>query len=281
MGGADIIPGVSGGTMALITGIYTRLINGIKGFNLRFLVPLLKGRIKIAKEELLKIDFGLFIPLGIGIVVAFGIGSLIIPYLLDNYPAYIYAFFFGLIFASIKLVYRHANSSKLTDWIAAAVGFLIAFLIVGLDVLKTTPSYLFIFACGMIAIAAMLLPGISGSFTLLMLGQYKFMLEALRDFKIRYIVLFLAGIIISMVICSRILAYLLKRYHAKTMCFLVGLMIGALRLPFENIVYAPNVEWNVLQVILTGLFLVIGIAIVLIIGKGCGYIMVEKGKGVL
>ena len=265
MGGADIIPGVSGGTMALITGIYERLINGIKGLT-DFAKPLAKGKIKKSLVSLKKIDFALFIPLCIGIIIAFGIGSMIIPYLIDNYTAFIYAFFFGLILASVKLVYKRIESSNWIDKSFGLIGFLIAFLIVGLTALTTTPSYWFIFICGAIAITAMLLPGVSGSFMLLMLGQYKFMLEVLRSLKLGYILSFLAGAVISLVISSRILAYLLKKHHSKTMWFLVGLMVGALRLPFEKIVYS-SMEWNAVSGILIGVFLVLGIIIVLIVGK--------------
>lgn len=265
MGGADIIPGVSGGTMALITGIYQRLIHGIKGLT-DFIKPLFKGKIKKSCSSLKKIDFALFIPLLLGIVIAFGIGSMIIPHLLDNYTAFIYAFFFGLILASVKLVYKRIEKSNWLEKSFGLIGFVIAFLIVGLTALTTSPSYWFIFICGAIAITAMLLPGVSGSFMLLMLGQYKFMLEALRGLKLGYILSFLVGAIISLVISSRILAYLLKKHHSKTMWFLVGLMIGALRLPFEKIVYS-GMEWSFISGFLVALFLIIGIVIVLIVGK--------------
>jgi putative membrane protein len=265
MGGADIIPGVSGGTMALITGIYQRLIHAIKGLT-DFIKPLCKGQVKSSFNSLKKIDFGLFIPLGLGIIIAFGIGSLIIPHLLDNYTAYIYAFFFGLILASVKLVYKRIEKSNWLEKSFGLIGFVIAFFVVGLTALSTSPSYWFIFICGAIAITAMLLPGVSGSFMLLMLGQYKFMLEALRSLKLGYIFSFLVGAIISLIISSRILAYLLKKHHSKTMWFLVGLMVGALRLPFEKIVYS-GMEWSFYSGFLVALFLVIGIVIVLIVGK--------------
>ncbi|MBD3362073.1 DUF368 domain-containing protein [Candidatus Woesearchaeota archaeon] len=265
MGFSDIIPGVSGGTMALITGIYERLINGIKGLT-DFIKPLFKFKIKKSFLSLKKIDFSLFIPLGLGILIAFGIGSLVIPFLLDNYTPFIYAFFFGLILASVKLVYNRIENSNWLDKSFVLVGFLIAFFIVGLTALNTTPSYLFIFVCGMIAITAMLLPGVSGSFMLLMLGQYKFMLESLRGFKLGYIASFIVGAVISLIISSRVLAYLLRKHHSKTMWFLIGLMIGALRLPFEKTIYS-GIEWTILSGILIGVCLTVGMGLVWIIGK--------------
>jgi putative membrane protein len=266
MGGADVIPGVSGGTMALIAGIYERLILGLKGINIKWMLPLLKGKIRESWKELMKIDFGFFIPLGLGIALAFGIGSFVITYLLDNFTAYIYAFFFGLILASVRVVQRQTKKFGISGLITIAVGFAFAFWVVGLPTLQTTPAYWFIFICGMIAICAMLLPGISGAFMLLMLGQYQFMLEALKGLKIWYICSFMAGAIISLLGSSHILAYLLKRWHSPTMGILVGLMLGALRQPFEKIVNTP-MDWGALQIGLTLFFGVIGVTIVLILDR--------------
>ncbi|MEM4263544.1 MAG: DUF368 domain-containing protein [Candidatus Woesearchaeota archaeon] len=265
MGGADVIPGVSGGTMALITGIYERLILGLKGINIRWMLPLFKGKPKKAWKELMQIDFGLFIPLGLGIILAFLIGAHTITYLLDKYTAYIYAFFFGLILASVRIVQKQTKKFRITGLITIMIGFALAFWIVGLKALQTTQAYWFIFLCGMIAICAMLLPGISGAFMLLMLGQYQFMLEALKGLKIWYILSFMAGAIISLLGASHMLAYLLKRFHSPTMGLLVGLMLGALRQPFEKIVSTP-IEWGALQIAITIIFGVIGVSIVLILG---------------
>lgn len=266
MGGADVIPGVSGGTMALISGIYERLILGLKGINVKWMLPLLKGKFKKAWKELMLIDFALFIPLFLGIALSFGIGSFVITYLLDNFTAYIYAFFFGLILASVRIVQRQTKKFGIAGLITIAVGFAFAFWVVGLKTLQTTPHYWFIFICGMIAICAMLLPGISGAFMLLMLGQYQFMLEALKGLKIWYIISFMAGAIISLLGSSHILAYLLKKFHSPTMGILVGLMLGALRQPFDKIVSTP-MDWGALQIIITVFFGVIGVSIVLILDQ--------------
>jgi len=266
MGGADIIPGVSGGTMALITGIYERFVTSLKNLP-KFLVPLSQRKIKQAWTEFLQIDFALFIPLALGIGMAFLAGSYVITYLMDKYPSYIYAFFFGLILASIRLVQKRTKEHKITDMLHAILGFVIAFWIVGLPVLKTAPSHGFIFLCGIIAITAMLLPGISGAFMLLLLGQYKFMLEALHQFKISYIITFMAGAGISLIGSSWVLSYFLKKHHGKTMYFLIGLMIGALRRPFEEVVYAQGIEWNILHILLVILFAAIGAVLVIVIGR--------------
>ena len=267
MGGADVIPGVSGGTIALITGIYERLILGLKGANVKWMLPLLKGKFKKAWRELMLIDFALFIPLFLGIGLSFLIGSFAITYLLNNFTAYIYAFLFGLIIASVRAVQMQINRKiTIKDMTAGIIGFAAAFLIVGMKAASTEPTYWFIFICGMISITAMLLPGVSGAFMLLMLGQYQFMLEALKGLKIWYIISFMAGAVISILASSRILAYLLKRFHTPTMCFLSGLMLGALRQPFEKIA-GTQIKWGALQILLTILFGVIGASIVLILTK--------------
>lgn len=266
MGSADIIPGVSGGTIALIVGIYERLVNSLKDIP-KFLIPLGKWKLKEAWQEFWKIDFALFIPLGLGISSAFLAGSYVITFLMEDYPAYIYAFFFGLILASVRVVHRRIKDHKIFDMIHALAGLILAFWIVGLPVLKITPSYWFIFLCGMIAICAMLLPGISGAFMMLMLGQYKFMLDALHQVRLGYVFSFAAGAVISLIGSSWVLSYLLKKHHGKTMYFLTGLMIGALRQPFENVIYAPGMEWNILQILMVTAFAAIGVVIVIVIDR--------------
>lgn len=277
MGVSDIIPGVSGGTIAFIFGIYERLINTIKSFNFDLLVSFFKfvfrGKFSEFREDLKKIDLGFLIPLGFGILIAFAIGSRIIPHLLENYPAYTFAFFFGLILASVKLIHMKSKRIKLNKLFFGLVGFFIAFLIAGLKELMVSHSYSIIFFSGFIAIAAMLLPGISGSFILLLLGQYKFMLEVLKNVELDYIFIFLSGAIIGLLSFSRLLSFLLKRYHSCTLWFLIGLMLGALRIPFENIVYVQKIYpdlgfvWNLFSVSLVVILFLVGMIFVLLIGK--------------
>jgi putative membrane protein len=257
MGFADIIPGVSGGTLALITGIYERLITGIKNIGL----------------DIKKIDFDLFVPLGLGIIIAFLIGAEILPHLLEQYPAYVFAFFFGLIAASIKIVAKKIKRKTVVELLFGSAALFIAFEIVGLEYFQTEPTYWFIFIAGFIAICAMLLPGVSGSFMLLMMGQYKFMLEALRDLKWGYIFAFITGAVISLLSVSRVIAYCLKNYKSQTMAFLTGLMLGALRLPFREVVYIKdfhpelNFIWNSTAVLFVIGFLILGIALVFVIER--------------
>jgi putative membrane protein len=270
MGISDIIPGVSGGTIAFILGIYERLINAIKNINFDLVTSLFK---KEFKENLKKVDLGFLIPLGIGMVGAVVLASQFVPYLLDNFPAYTFAFFFGLILGSIKLIHKKSKRFKISRFMLGIIGFLIAFFIAGLKGLGASHSYYIIFFSGFIAIAAMLLPGVSGSFILLLLGQYKFMLEVLRGLKIVYIIVFLTGAVCGLLSFSRLLSYLLKKYHSATIWFLLGLMLGALRVPFSNIFFVKelypelNFIWSSFSIVLVSVIFLIGILFTMLIEK--------------
>jgi putative membrane protein len=332
MGGADVIPGVSGGTMALVLGIYVEFINGIKSLNLRFVKPGLawiasgfKGdKLGPVKEALATIHWGFLVPLGAGIVVAFGLASKIVPDAMANYPVQMRAFFFGLVLASIWVPLRMMKRKGPKELVAAVVLGLAAYFAVGLStdhagrwdmvtvegqgetveelalsvpssltpaqllalpenqpvltqisltsglgadavaamavssdprhtqanelvvpagaqLMVPVPPYWFIFLCGIIAICAMILPGISGSFFLLALGTYYFMLNALKGFlkglvhlefsasHTLFVVLFITGMVIGMVAFSRVLAHLFRRFPSVTLAAMTGMMIGCLR----------------------------------------------------
>lgn len=277
MGLADIIPGVSGGTIALITGIYERLIFAIKSIDLRFLIYFLKATgdkkyLQKAKQNFLSIDFKFLIPLAIGMVSAFITASRIIPYLLKNFPAQIYSFFFSLILISAGIVYKKIGTKNIKTLIPGLVGFTFAFLFVGFEEIVIGHSLPIIFITGFLAICAMILPGISGSFIVLFLGQYKFMLNALRLIKIYWVevAVFLAGALISLFSFSRLLSYLLKKYHPHTLFFLTGLMAGALRLPFEKIINVPGIYTNSITIIGTIISGIIGALLLIIVETQSG-----------
>lgn len=283
MGISDVIPGVSGGTIALIVGIYERLINSIKEFNLTFIpqytnyfITKNTKYLKNAKQSFSRIDFALFIPLGLGIIISLGIGSFFIPYLLDTYPVYMFSFFTGLILASIHLIYkRKLQKIEFKEIIFFVIGGFIAVYIIGLDALQFNHNNLIIFVSGMIAISAMLLPGISGSFLLLILGQYQYMLNALHNISTNFLTVlsFMLGAFVGLFGFARIIALLLKKYHSQTISFLIGLMVGSLRLPLRNIFqveqYYPELGFifGTTQIILTIIFVIVGISLVTIIEK--------------
>ena len=236
MGAADVVPGVSGGTMAFILGVYEELINTIKSFNLRFLKLLLSFRIKEALEH---INLKFLIALGgglLGAVLSLASG---LSWLLENQPVYLYAFFFGLVAASIVAISAHVrwNIGMLVALLLGTVG---AYLVVGLVPIDVPNTPLILFGSGAIAICAMILPGISGSFILLILGQYAFILNAVKDFNVVAIVPALAGMVVGIMGFSRVLSWLLKHYHQVTITLLIGFMLGSLRKIWP---YKEVLEW--------------------------------------
>jgi putative membrane protein len=234
MGVADVIPGVSGGTIAFITGIYERLITAIKNVNVENGKLFFSGKFKLFWKN---IDGTFLLCLILGIATSFLLFARVITHLLDNYPVLVMAFFFGLILASTFFV------GKAVEWNWKTVVAFILFTIVAFCVtnpsnspLPGIDSYWFIFLCGMIAICAMILPGISGSFILLLLGQYYAMMTALKDFNIAVILTFIAGALIGITSFSRLLSWLFKHFKMITLSALAGFMFGSLNKiwPWKN-----------------------------------------------
>ncbi len=268
MGTADIIPGISGGTIALITGIYERLVGSISGIDFKFLNYSLRGDFKKAWENIKTIDLALFIPLASGIGLAILLMSNLIHYLLENETALSYAFFFGTILASAVVVYKKEDGISIKNLFPMIGGFLLAFLIVGFTSLQIEHSLLNLFLSGIIAICAMVLPGISGAAILLLLNQYEYMLFALKNIQLLEICVFSAGALIGILSFSRFVRFLLRKYKSFTMCFLIGLMVGALRLPYQEIVSAmAGTMDSILPVLALGFF---GFAIVFVLDSKYG-----------
>ena len=259
MGTADIIPGISGGTIALITGIYERLIGSISGIDFKFVAYFFKGDFKRAWENIKDIDFALFIPLVSGIGLAIVLMSNIIHYLLENVTTLSYAFFFGTIFASAVVIYRKEDKSGIKNFLPMIGGFLFAFTLVGLTVLQIEHSLFYLFLSGIVAICAMILPGISGAAILLLLNQYEYMLFALKNMQLLEICVFSSGALIGILSFSRFVRFLLRRYKSFTMSFLIGLMMGALRLPYQEIIKTMDL---IIPVLISCLF---GFAIVIVL----------------
>lgn len=227
MGISDVIPGVSGGTMALITGIYPRLIKAISD-STRVLS-------KNFFKELKKLDYALLIPLATGIGIAILSFSHLLDYLLESFASITYAFFFGLILASAYYVFKSSSRFKTIGLVYLLLGSIIGYFIVGLNQFLSASSLLILFFSGMIAICAMILPGISGAFILLLLGQYEIVISAIKELAFVKLVVFGIGAVIGLLSFSKILDLLLKKYKSPTMSFLTGLMIGTLRLPFSRV----------------------------------------------
>ena len=225
MGAADVVPGVSGGTMAFILGIYEELIEAIHAVDVTFVKRLLSFRFKEAFEGF---PYKFLIAVGTGIGLAVFSLARFLSWALTNHPVLVWAFFFGLVLASVLAVQKRLEWSALSVLFTAlaSVG---AYILVGLAPVETTEAIGFLFLSGAIAICAMILPGISGSFILLLLGKYQFILTAVvtRDFVTLFI--FSCGCGIGLLSFSRLLRWLLHHYHNITVAALIGLMIGSLR----------------------------------------------------
>ncbi len=261
MGTADAIPGVSGGTIALITGIYERLIYAINNINNLILKELFHLNIKKAFKNLKKLDFKLFIPLALGIIMALFTFAHIISYLLTNKTAITYSFFFGLILSSSILVYKHTHNNHLKNIPSLLIGILLAIILTGLTKTATNHSNIIIFLSGAIAICAMILPGISGAFILVLLNQYEFIINLIKTLQIDKIIIFAVGALVGILSFSKILTYLLKSHKKQTMALLTGLMIGSLRIPFYKIITTYTNIWP------TIISTIIGFTIVFILEK--------------
>ncbi len=230
MGSADIIPGVSGGTIALITGIYQKLLAAIKSFDIIFFKKLFSFKLKEAFSGT-HIKFLAFLLSGIALAIL----SLarVMHWLLNNLPVQTWAFFFGLILASIFVVSKKVEKWNLKTGLFFLFGILAGYLLVGLIPVTTPDALWFIFISGFIAICAMILPGISGAFILLILGKYEFITGVIKNpFSIEniiVIIVFVIGCVSGLLSFSRLLNFLLSRFHAVTLAFLTGLMAGSLR----------------------------------------------------
>jgi putative membrane protein len=226
MGSADIVPGVSGGTIAFILGVYEDLIAAIKTVSGPVIKLLLQGKVKAA---IASIPFGFLIPLFLGIGTAIIGLSRIILHLLQTQQSFLYAFFFGMVAASIRLVAR-----RVTRWHTPTILMLIGLTIIAYQIVgavpTTTPQTLpYFFLAGAIGICAMILPGISGSFLLLILGKYEQIIQALHDRNLLVIGVFSLGAIVGISLFSRVLSWLFAKYHNLTVAALTGFMLGSLR----------------------------------------------------
>ena len=257
MGTADVIPGVSGGTIALITGIYERLVHAISSIDLGFISHFVKRDFDGAKRSIGNIDFPLFIPLLIGIGLAIIVMSRVMDYFLNNFEAPTYAFFFGLILASAVLLYRKVEGFSIIIMLFSITGFLAGFFFTGLATLQIGHSLPIIFVSGIIAICAMILPGISGAFVLLLLNQYEYMVSVLKDLQFLEIFIFIIGALIGILAFSRVLDRVLRKYKSYTLAFLIGLMLGALRLLYENVESSIDSIWPVVISGLLGFFIIL------------------------
>ena len=225
MGSADVIPGVSGGTVAFITGIYERLLNAIKAFDLQALRLLRQGE---WKALLAHIDFYFLIILFSGILTSFLSLAQLVTFLIKEHPIQLWSFFFGLIIISALMVMREIKLWNFRTVISLVAGAGMAYAITILTPATTPDNMLAIFLAGMVAICAMVLPGISGSFILLLVGKYEYIFNELKAFNLSVIIPFCLGCVVGILSFSRLISWFLKKFHDYAIALLAGFMLGAL-----------------------------------------------------
>lgn len=225
MGAADAVPGVSGGTIAFISGIYEELVSSISNINGALFKTLFKDGIKAFWKQA---NGNFVLALMLGIIISFVSFMRLAKYLLEHHPVLIWSFFFGLIIASIYFIGKQIKKWNFAIVITLIIGAAIAFYITSLPILGNNDSDMFLFFAGAIAICAMILPGISGSFILIILGAYKTLSNAFNDFDIKRILIFVAGAVVGLLSFSHVLKWLFKKYHDITLALLTGFVLGSL-----------------------------------------------------
>ena len=280
MGAADVVPGVSGGTIAFITGIYEELINSIKSIDLEALRLLFTGKWRSLWK---KINGNFLLAVFAGIFISVLSLARLLEHLLEHQPILIWSFFFGLVLASSYVVSRKITQWEYVKVVALVGGIGIAFYITSVTPTTTTDATWFVILSGGLASCAMILPGISGSFILLLLGKYSFALHAVNERILLDLALLGVGAVAGLILFANLLSWLLRKYHDVTIAVLVGFMIGSLnkiwpwKKTLETILVdgkaKPLVEKNVLpqagasqdQFLLALLMMAVGIGLILLI----------------
>ena len=225
MGAADVVPGVSGGTIAFISGIYERLLNALKSLTPMALTVLFKQGFGAFWRS---IDGWFLLTLFSGVIVSILSFANIIDYCLHHYPILVWSFFFGLVLASIVYLFQQTPHWRYQEWLAIAIGTAVALTISSLRPAQLPAEWWMMMLSGSIAICAMILPGISGSFILLLMGMYTTFITAIQEMDLLLISSFLAGCVIGLLGFSHLLSWLLKRYESLMYALLIGFLIGSL-----------------------------------------------------
>lgn len=237
MGAANVIPGVSGGTIALITGIFERLINAIKSLNFKAASMLLKGRFSdfARHTDLL---FLIYVFAGVGIAI-FTLARLF-EFLFEVYPVYIWSYFFGLILASVYFVGRSIERWSTAAWVSFLAGAALAIAITFLSPATENRNFFYLILCGVVAVSSMILPGLSGSFVLILMGNYQLVaIEAINNLDLSILAPVLIGMVGGLIAFSHFLSWLLKSYKNQTIAVLTGFIFGSLGIiwPWKKAVY--------------------------------------------
>ncbi len=287
MGGADVVPGVSGGTIAFISGIYEELIDSIKSINIDSIKVLLKGNFKTFWYQ---INGNFLAVLVAGIAISLISLASLVTYLMEHNPIQLWSFFLGLILISSIVILRQIKRWSVGVVIVGIIGIIASYFLTSMSSAQTSDSYLMIFLSGAIAICAMILPGISGAFILLILGKYQLVVGALSNLDFGIILVFMAGALFGILMFVRLISWLLHHYHNYTIAILAGFMMGSLNKiwPWKQVVefrlnrhgeQVPFIEQNITPnqyLEITGnhplimqaiLFMAIGFFIVVVVEK--------------
>lgn len=238
MGAANVIPGVSGGTIALITGILERLVNSVKSFNLTALRLLLKGDIKAFIRFT---DFYFLVSLAVGILIALFSLARILDFLFRNYPVYIWSYFFGLILASVFFVGKTVEKWNTAVIISFIAGAAIAVTISFLSPVEGNENFFYLILCGIAGVCSMILPGLSGSFILILMGNYHLVfIEAVNQLRIEILFPVAIGIVVGFIGFSHLLSWVFRRFRNQTIALLTGFILGSLLIiwPWKEEIYA-------------------------------------------
>lgn len=226
MGAANVVPGVSGGTIALLTGIYSDIVGALNAVTEKETwKSLLRGRFR-EFWRLIKGDF--LVALLVGVLLSVFSLAKLVTWCLTYYPILTWAFFFGLILASAVVMVRGIKDFRGADLIPAVIGLALGLVICTMSPTKTTDDIWFIFLCGAISICAMILPGISGSFILLVMGKYHYIMQAITDLNWPVIIMFGVGCVVGILAFAKLLHWLLARWERQTMLVLLGFVFGSL-----------------------------------------------------
>lgn len=226
MGAANVVPGVSGGTIALITGIFERLIHAIKSFNMGALKLLFAGQWKALVKHT---DLGFLVAVFAGVAISILSIARLFDFLFENYPVYIWSFFFGLIVASVFFVGKTVKKWTVTALVIFFLGAALALSISLLTPATENSSFLYLFLCGVVAACSMILPGLSGSFVLILMGNYQLvMIEAVTQLNVAILLPVIIGAGVGLIGFSHLLAWVFKRYHDQTIAILSGFILGSL-----------------------------------------------------
>lgn len=246
MGAANVIPGVSGGTIALITGIFEELIDSIKSFDLTAVKLIVAGKFK---KFAVHIHFNFLLAVFLGIGVSILSVAKLFEYLFANFPVYIWSYFFGLILASVYFVGKTIKKWSLRVVAVFIIGTIAAIVLTILNPATENEGILYLFICGIIAVCSMILPGLSGSFVLILMGNYELvMIKAVTSFRLDILIPVIVGAAVGLIAFSHFLSWIFKKYRDETIAVLTGFILGSLAIlwPWKEPVFKADIAGNLI-----------------------------------